>query len=99
MAKKHMEDISSLLPPLRKQRAEWLKETECPRCGKPAHKQAFSNGDVHYSHFQKGVYVGSCKVCPTKDAADSWYAPVKEAESQPEVLPVSVVGTHQLPLI
>lgn len=70
MAKKHMADITNLLTPLRKQREEWLKVRVCPKCGKPSNRQIYANGDEKYSHFEGGVYIGSCQVCPTKYAPD-----------------------------
>lgn len=67
MAQKHMADISELLLPLRKQRAEWLKVVACPKCGKPSHKETYQNRDkIFYVHFKRGVYAGSCVVYPTQ---------------------------------
>ncbi len=71
MAQKHMADITELLTPLRKQREEWLKVRACPKCGKPSHRQIYQNGHEKYSHFEGGVYVGACQVCPTLRAPDA----------------------------
>jgi len=82
MAQKHQTDISGLLAPLRKQRAEWLKVAACPVCGKPSHKNVYQNTkDVYYSHFENGVYVGSHQVCLTMREPDLSKARQKPQQS------------------
>jgi len=80
MAQKHMADITELLAPLRKQRAEWLEIVACPICGKPSHKSVYKNsGVVDYSHFVKDSFVGKCSVCPTPRALDLLSGAAKSA--------------------
>jgi hypothetical protein len=77
MAQKHMADITELITPLRKQRAEYLKVVSCPVCGKPSHKSVYKNSNIiDYSHFVKDSFVGKHTVCPTMLAPDKGQAAV-----------------------
>jgi len=69
MAKKHMASVNNEVQKLKLQRENWLKVCECPKCGKPAHKQVYHN-EACYSHFLNDVYNGAHVVRQAPRAAE-----------------------------